>query len=61
MPTTQTHPTRRPRPSVAGSQVACMFAEALEAADLAMGSDKAADYTARGDFLDARSLHEWYE
>jgi len=48
-------------PLITNVQVACMFAEALEAADLAMGSDKAADYTARGDFLDARSLHEWYE
>ncbi|KAL1524322.1 hypothetical protein AB1Y20_019222 [Prymnesium parvum] len=42
-------------------KVASMFADALEAADLASGVDHSSNPAARGHLLDPRSLHEWWQ
>jgi len=48
-------------PLITNMQVAEMFADALEAADVSSGVDSSADPSSRGNALDERSLHEWYE
>jgi len=48
-------------PLITNLQVAEMFADALEASDAASGVDSSAEPGSRGNALDERSLHEWYE
>jgi len=48
-------------PLITNIQVASMFADALEAADLASGVDHSSNPAARGHLLDPRSLHEWWQ
>jgi len=48
-------------PLITNIQVAAMFADALEAAEKGPGADPTIPLSKRGNALDVRSLHEWYE